>query len=255
MARVDYKDMIKFTEEIIIKPRLFEGLDLIPLETYEGMDTRGAWEFKTPMATGFYKPFVMKGSTKIEKITYGELHYMRRAIYSAMNMTAGDDYDLPIFSCEFDESAPRIGVTIDLMPVVDIAVHPEYVEKYLSPLAPLWRKYRSLPGLTREGRCLVQRRYGPWPWARETLSPFSLDGRIEEPEDRVKILSAIIDYARVWLEHLKKAEPITDPAYKEEMLARKKTMQKFYRDRDPGGEVIKKIFGEEKHLLFVSLIF
>ena len=28
-----------------------------------------------------------------------------------------------------------------------------------------------------------------------------------------------------------------------------------YRDLDPGGEVLKKIFGEGKHLLFVSLVF
>lgn len=255
MARVDYKDMIKFFEVAIEKPGLLQGLDLVPLETYEGMDTRPAWEFKTPMATGFYKPFVLKDSDKIEKITFGELHYMRRAIYCAVNMTAGDDYDLPIFSVEFDESAPRIGLTIDLMPVVDIALHPEYQEKYLSPLEDFWRKYRALPGLTRDGRCLVQRRYASWPWARETMSPFCLDGRIEEPEDRIKIIDAIIDYARVWLDLLIKAEPIRDPAYKQEMLNRKKVMQKFYRDRDPGGEVIKKIFGEEKHHLFVSLIF
>jgi hypothetical protein len=39
------------------------------------------------------------------------------------------------------------------------------------------------------------------------------------------------------------------------MLSRKKTMQKYYRDLDPGGEVMKKIFGEGKHRLFVSLVF
>jgi hypothetical protein len=32
-------------------------------------------------------------------------------------------------------------------------------------------------------------------------------------------------------------------------------LQKYYRDLDPGGEVIKKLFGEEKMKLFVSLIF
>ena len=255
MARVDYKDMIKFTEEVVEKGKFFEGFELVPLESYEGMDTRPAWEFKTPMASGFYKTFTIKGSSKIEKVTYGELHYMRRAIYSVMNMTANDDYDLPVFSVEFDESAPRIGATVDLMPLVDIAIHPEYQEKYLAPLAGLWRKYRTIPGLTKEGRCLVQRRYAPWNWARESMSPFSLDGRIEEPQDRIKILDAIIAYGRVWLDLMQKAEPIKDPAYKQEMLNRKKVLQKFYRDRDPGGEVIKKIFGEEKHHLFVSIIF
>jgi hypothetical protein len=59
----------------------------------------------------------------------------------------------------------------------------------------------------------------------------------------------------VWLDLLNKAEPVKDPAYKQEMLNRKKALQTFYRDRDPGGEVIKKIFGEEKHHLFVSIIF
>lgn len=255
MARVDYKDMIKFTEEVIVKGKIFEGLDLIPLETYAGMDTHSAWEFNTPMANGFYKPFYIRGSDKIEKITYGELHYMRRAIYSTINFTASDDYDLPIFSVEFDESAPRCGATVDFMPVVDLALHPEYQEKYLSPLAGLWRKYRTIPGLTKEDRCLVQRRYAPWPWAREAMSPFSLDGRIEEPEDRAKVIGAIIDYARVWIDLLKKAEPVKDPVYKQEMLTRKKAIQTFYRDRDPGGEVIKKIFGEEQHHLFISIIF
>ena len=116
-------------------------------------------------------------------------------------------------------------------------------------------QYRTLPGFTKEGRCLVQRRYAPWPWARESLSPYSLDGRVEEPEDRYKVMDAVAAYARVWLELLKKAEPVKDPQYKQEMLARKKVLQKLYRDRDPGGEVIKKIFGEDKHHLFVSLIF
>ena len=109
--------------------------------------------------------------------------------------------------------------------------------------------------MTKDGRCLVQRRYGPWPWARETLSPFSLDGRVEEKEDREKEMVAVFSYARVWLDLLKTAEPINDPEYKQEMLKRKKTMQKYYRDLDPGGEVMKKIFGEGKHHLFVSLVF
>ena len=68
-------------------------------------------------------------------------------------------------------------------------------------------------------------------------------------------MEAIVEYARVWLELLKKAEPIKGSEYKQEMLRRKKTMQRYYRDLDPGGEVIKKIFGDEKHRLFVGLVF
>jgi hypothetical protein len=255
MAKVAWNDMTAFAKVIVEDYKLFEGLDLVPLETYEGMDTRPAWEFKAPMATGFYKPYIIKGSDRVEKITVGELHYMGRAKYCALNMTASDAYDLPIYACEFDETAPRVGVTMDLMPVVDMARHQEYREKYYGGIAPLWRKYRTIPGFTSEGRCLVQRRYGPWPWARESLSPFSLDGRVEEKHDRETLMEAVVAYARVWLDLLKRAEPIRDEAYRQEMLRRKKKLQKYYRDLDPGGEVMKKIFGEGKHHLFVSLVF
>lgn len=255
MAKVAWNEMTAFEKVIVEDYKLFAGLELVPLETYEGMDTRPAWEFKKPMATGFYKPYIIKGSDKIEKITIGELHYMGRAKYCILNMTASDAYDLPIYACEFDETAPRVGVTIDFMPAVDMAQHEEYREKYYREVSSLWRMYRSIPGLTTEGRCLVQRRYGPWPWARESLSPFSLDGKVEEKEDRLKVIEAVVAYAKVWLELLKKAEPIKDESYRQEMLRRKKKLQKYYRDRDPGGEVMKKIFGEGNHHLFVSLAF
>ena len=62
-------------------------------------------------------------------------------------------------------------------------------------------------------------------------------------------------YARTWLDLLKTAEPIKDPEYKQEMLRRKRAMQKYYRDLDPGGEVMKKSFGEGTLLVFVSLVF
>jgi len=255
MARVDFKDMIEFEKEMVESQKLFEDLDLVPLEKYLGRDTREALEIKKPMATGSYKAFRLRGSDKIDKIAYGELHYMRRAKYCSMNFTTSDDYDLPIFACEFDESAKRLSITIDFMPVVDIAVYPEYREKYLDPLADLWRRYRTLPGLTEEGRCLVQRRYAPWPWARESLSPYPVDGRVTETGDRCKVVEVVAAYAKTWLGLMQKAEPVQDPEYKREMLVRKRAMQKYYRDLDPGGEVLKKVVGEEAERLIVSLIF
>ncbi len=255
MARVDFKDMVKFTEEVVKKPRLFSDYELVRLDEYLGMDTAPAWNIKKPMAEGGYECYRVKDSDKIDKICYGELHYMKRAKYCAFNMTATDDYDLPIFACEFDETSKRLSLTVDFMPVVDIAVYPEYRKKYLDPLADLWRTYRSIPGLTEEGRCLVQRRYGPWPWARATMSPYPIDGRVTETEVRNKAVEPIVAYARAWLALLDRAQPVPEGDYKQEMLRRKRTMQKYYRDLDPGGEVLKKLFGEEGHKLFVSLVF
>jgi len=255
MAKVAWNDMVQFEKVIVEDYKLFEGLDLVPLETYEGMDTRPAWEFKAPMASGFYKPYLIKGSDRIEKITIGELHYMGRAKYCALNMTASDDYDLPIYACEFDETAPRVGITTDFMPTVDIAQHQEYREKYYSALAGLWRQYRTIEGLTKDGRCLLQRRYGHAPWARETLSCYLLDGKVEEEEARYQVIEAAVAYIRVWLDHWRKAEPVEDPVYKQEIAKRRKTIKEYYLAHSPGGEMLKKLFGKEKSHLIESLLF
>ncbi len=256
MERVDFKNMINFVDDIVEKPKLFEGLELEPLDEFLGRDIRPAREIKKPMASACYRAFRIKESDKIEKIAYGELLYMGRAKYCAMNMTVSDDYDLPIFSCEFLETAKRLSITVDFMPVVDTAVHPEYRKKYLDTVVGAWRKYRIIPGFTdEEGRCLVQRRYHSWPWARAGLSHYPLDGRISSAEARLKVVEAIIQYAKTWIALLKEAQPIRDEAYKKEMLKRKQTLQHYYRTLDPGGGVIKKLIGEEMEKLIVSLAF
>jgi hypothetical protein len=255
MARVDYKNMIRFRDELVEKHKIFEDMELVPLETYEGMDTRVVWEFKTPMIEGFYKPFQVRGDDKIEKLLIGELHYMKRAIYCSLAITVNDAYDLPLLTCEYDQTAPRITVTVDFMPAVDMSVHQEYREKYYSALAGLWRQYRTIEGLTKDGRCLLQRRYGHAPWARETLSCYLLDGKVEEEEARYQVIEAAVAYIRVWLDHWRKAEPVEDPVYKQEIAKRRKTIKEYYLAHSPGGEMLKKLFGKEKSHLIESLLF
>jgi hypothetical protein len=87
------------------------------------------------------------------------------------------------------------------------------------------------------------------------MSHFPIDGRVYEVEDRKQIVLAVIDYVKLYLELLEKAEPIRDPEYQKEVETRRKAIQKYYRDLDPGGEVLKKIFGDEGEKLVVSLIF
>jgi len=255
MARVDYKNMIRFRDELVEKHKIFQDMELVPLETYEGMDTRVIWEFKTPMIEGFYKPFLVRGDDKIEKLLIGELHYMKRAIYCSLAITVNDEYDLPLLTCEYDQTAPRVTVTVDFMPAVDMSVHQEYREKYYTALAGLWRQYRTIEGLTKDGRCLLQRRYGHAPWARETLSCYLLDGKVEEEEARYQVIEAAVAYIRVWLDHWRKAEPVEDPAYKQEIVKRRKTIKEYYLAHSPGGEMLKKLFGKEKSHLIESLLF
>ncbi len=69
------------------------------------------------------------------------------------------------------------------------------------------------------------------------------------------MIEAVVAYARVWLDHWRKAEPIVDPAYKQEILKRRKTVKEYYLAHSPGGEMLKKLFGKEKSHLIESLLF
>ena len=69
------------------------------------------------------------------------------------------------------------------------------------------------------------------------------------------MIEAVVAYAHVWLEHWRKAEPIKDPAYKQEILSRRKIIKEYYLAHSPGGEMLKKLFGEEKSHLIESLLF
>ena len=87
------------------------------------------------------------------------------------------------------------------------------------------------------------------------MSHFPIDGRVNEIEDRKQIKDVVIAYTKMYMELLEKAEPIQDSEYQKEVETRRKAIQKYYRDLDPGGEVLKKIFGDEGEKLIVSLIF
>jgi len=258
-TRVEYKNMLRFSKEIFETYDLFKGLKLVPIKTYEGMDTTPAWDFKAPEATGFYRAYRVEGDNKIDKICVGELHYMNRAIYNLLTIMPTGDYDLPYYYCEYNEFPEYVAITTDLMPLVDIVVYDEYRVKYLDPLESIWQSHKDLPGFTEEGRCFLQRRFGPWPWAKTTLSLYVLDGKIKLPDARRKALDASIEYAKTWLKLRGKAEPIKDPEYREEMLTRKRTLRKCYRNRDRDAdscrEVTNKLFGGEQFKLFMSLMF
>ena len=255
MAKVEYKDMIKFVHEITEVHNLFKGLSLAPLKSFEGREIEPLMEYETKLASGFRRLYQVNGDSKIEKICIGELHYMKRAIYSSFSMTPTGDYDLPMFMVEFDQSPPWVSVTVDFFPVVDIAVYDDYRVKYLDPLEPLWNKYKEIPGITEGDRCLVGRRFAPWAWALTTLSPYVIDGKVRETEDRYRALEAAVEYARVWLKLCTIAEPIKETAYKEEVLVRRRQIRQYYEERDPGVEVSKKIFGEERAEMSMGLLF
>jgi hypothetical protein len=69
-----------------------------------------------------------------------------------------------------------------------------------------------------------------------------------DPERKTmkRALNCLSKYATYWLDEIvAKAEPITDPTYKEQVKAKKEKIRDLYRRQDPGGPVMVALFGKE----------
>jgi hypothetical protein len=116
------------------------------------------------------------------------------------------DYDIPRFALEWLERKDHTMLIVDLHPVKDIVLYPDYVEKYLKPLHPIVNKALEIPGTEKEIRIPTPRSY---PMTAQ-YSRYALHGKyaIEQTEQAWDLA---LKYLDVWLEDWKKGEPITDP--------------------------------------------
>jgi hypothetical protein len=97
------------------------------------------------------------------------------------------------------------------------------------------------------------------PWFRALSSPYVIAGRPKADPGRKRqkrALGCVVAYVRYWFEEImSKAEPVTDPVHKEQVMARKKKLKDVYRNQDPGGPVMYAILGKELAWNGVKLLF
>ena len=226
------------TMKEVLKP-----LNPILLDEYEGHDIRGLRNIDTPMAKGYIKAFK---ADKIEKIGFSHVEFMGgKFLASACVITPSSDYALPIYMSDWDEGQKAIHIITDLLPSTDCGRDNEYLAKYLDPIAPLWEKYRVMPGL--EPIKLS--------WFRAMQSPYIITGRPpQEPEKiRKMTLDAQVDYLRYWISLWEKDEP-RDPEYMKPLLERRAVMRDFLRHRDPGEGPLSKALGHDNAVVFLKLV-
>jgi hypothetical protein len=207
----------------------FKGLNLKLLTEIEGQDMTPLLEIDRPMTFGTIRPY---GSDKIEKLTTMWVLISKSIAGGFWMGWPNDDYDFPALVLAWEESKKRLHVIIDVMPLVDCVEYPEYREKYLDGIDPVYMKYRDLIGLP-----------STYNWFRAQSGPYHIfDG---PGSQREKSLQCEVEYGKYWSQVVQKAEPMEDGPYKQYVNKRKKMIMDQLRKNDPLGAVLIRTMGNE----------
>jgi hypothetical protein len=178
-------------------------------------------------------------SGKIEKLNIGWSVIRDAMVVSTCMGWPQDDYDFPILGTTWDESEKHVLLIADFIPLTDLTMNDWYLEKYLDPFEPIYKRYTDL----------LDAPPGNLSWFRALSSPYIIAGRPEADPDRAmmgRALDCLTTYVKYWIEEIvAKAEPVTDPVYKEQVKAKKEKIRDLYRRKDPGGPVMTAIVGKE----------
>ena len=176
---------------------------------------------------------------KIEKLYIGWIIIRDAMLICTCMGWPRDDYDFPILATTWDESEKHVHMISDFIPLTDLIMHEDYLEQYLDPFEPTFKKYTDL----------LEAPAGDLSWFRALSSPYVIIGRNKaDPERKTmkRALNCLSKYVTYWLDEIvAKAEPITDLAYKEQVKAKKEKVRDIYRRQDPGGPVMVALFGKE----------
>jgi Ferredoxin-dependent bilin reductase len=232
----------------------FKEYDLKPLEEINGVNIAQHMRERDEKLKEQGMP-PMKGgrlylcNDKIAKLGLGWIIIRDAMLIATCMGWPRDEYDFPILATTWDESEKHVHMIADFMPLTDLTMNENYLEKYLDPIEPIFKKYTDL----------LEAPAGNMSWFRALSSPYVIIGRNKaDPERKImgRALKCLQAYVKYWMEEIvAKAEPITDPQYKEQVNAKKEKIRDLYRRQDPGGPVMTALFGKELAWKGLKLLF
>jgi len=186
---------------------------------------------------------------KVKRVSLSRMVFMKRMVFNELGMGSNEDYDFPSFSSEFIENPGNTHFLLDLQATRDIVIDTWYREKYLDPVAPIWKEYQD-----------VNNDINPNPWYRAFQSPYSISGR-HKPQDGdrsffPRIVECVVKYLEYYIDNvLPQATPIESPKAKEFVNKKKRAMMEIYRTKDPGGGPLVKALGVEEAKKMLEVMF
>ncbi|MBI5375767.1 MAG: hypothetical protein HZA77_10040 [Candidatus Schekmanbacteria bacterium] len=142
------------------------------------------------------------------------------------------NYDLPFFGTDIVIFDKMIVCFCDLQPYIR---DEESVQKYITPMKPLYEKYKHIPNEMPRGR----------DWLAEISSNFGLSVTTTDVSYVEEAFRGAMEYFQLFTTYLKKAEPLKDEKRKEEIKKGREHVIAMYTEYDPGYGPMKKYFGKE----------
>ena len=142
-------------------------------------------------------------------------------------------YDLPLLGIDFLAfGQKKILVVLDFQPLFR---DPEYLEKYIEPMAPIRNKYNEL------AQNLEMKFYD----ANQYFSPYLLFAKTDQETVVHRLFPAYQEYIQLYWQLLEQAEPITDPDEIERVAQAQKDYNQYSAERDPASGLFNSYFGRE----------
>jgi hypothetical protein len=235
------------------------------MDEYEGLDLPSIRNFEMSLGQDFVDPHhrksygappsmdsdemkkisqlqgtVIKGTVtcfqaeKLEKISIVTLELVKKYYGVIFTVWPAEEYVLPILSISMDESPDATHFFADCVPLADCVMDSDYLEQYLDPFEPVWKKYKFIRDLPN----FPDYEVNLYSWMRSMSSPFMITRRVppNKPKGiRDDLISMGIEYLRTYIAVWEKAGQ-HDKDYMDIINARRKRIRQLYRTgKDPAG--------------------
>jgi 15,16-dihydrobiliverdin:ferredoxin oxidoreductase len=142
-------------------------------------------------------------------------------------------YDLPLLGIDFLAfGQKKILVVLDFQPLFR---DPDYLEKYIEPMAPVRQKYNEL------AQGLEMKFYD----ANQYFSPYLLFAKTDAETVVNSLFPAYQEYIQLYWQLLEQAQPNTDPAAMQRIAEAQKEYDQYSAERDPASGLFSSYFGHE----------
>ncbi len=143
------------------------------------------------------------------------------------------EYDLPLLGIDFLAfNQKKILVVLDFQPLFR---EPEYIEKYIQPMAPVREKYNEL------AQGLEMKFYD----ANQYFSPYLLFAKTDADTVVNRLFPAYQEYIQLYWQLLEQAQPNRDPAAMQRIAIAQQDYDQYSAERDPASGLFSSYFGHE----------
>ncbi len=243
----------------------FKPFEAVVMDEYEGMDLTSLRSFENSLEKGFVDPHAKKsygappsldkkeaesisqlkgnvikgsitcyGAKKLEKISLVQLELVEKYYGNIITIWPADEYALPILIISMDENPSATHFFVDCMSLADCVTDFAYLENYLDPLEPAWKKYKFIRDLPN----FPDYEVNLYSWMRTITSPYLITRRVppNNPKGiRGDLIRLGVDYLNIYLDMWKNAK-LHDQQYMNSLNQRKATIREHFRTgKDPEG--------------------